>query len=199
MKSLLNLFFMFSFLGCMTASARAENSPGPERTIQLSFLKVLKKEPGYAFYFLKHLDRWYLQLTPDHKKFILLNAQELQVGTKIENEEESHGQHVRHLYTVTKFDQGAGVFQMESPVSRVVVWGIFRLQNKTDLTIRLKDNGDGTYFMTADLRLVFASEADKDKAVFFKVDQVWKKHMYEEMTKAVSIVESLSDIKEDLW
>lgn len=199
MKRLLSLFFISSFLGCMTASVMAENSPESERTIQLSFSKVLKKSPWHAFYFLEHLDRWYLQLTPDHKKFILLNAKELKVGTKIENEEKSHGQHVRHLYTVTKFDQGAGVFQMESPVSRVVVWGIFRLQNKTDLTIRLKDNGDGTYFMTADLRLVFASEADKDKAVFFKVDQIWKKHMYEEMTKAVSIVESLSDIKEDLW
>ena len=87
---------------------------------------------------------------------------------------------------------------MESPVSHVVVRGILRLQNKTDLTIRLKDNGDGTYFMTADLRLIFASKADKDRAVFFKTDQIWQKHMYEEMTKAVSIVESLSDIKEDL-
>ena len=198
MKSLLSLFFIFSFFGCMTASARAGNSPEPERTIQLSFSKVLKKEPGYVFYFLKHLDRWYLQLTPDHKKFILVNAKELKVGTKIENEEKSHGQHVRHLYTVTKFDQGAGIFRMESPVSHVVVRGILRLQNKTDLTIRLKDNGDGTYFMTADLRLIFASKADKDKAVFFKTDQIWQKHMYEEMTKAVSIVESWSDIKEDL-
>ena len=52
--------------------------------------------------------------------------------------------------------------------------------------------------MTADLRLIFASKADKDRAVFFKTDQIWQKHMYEEMTKAVSIVESLSDIKEDL-
>ena len=166
--------------------------------IQVGFSNFFKKEPRYVFYFLKHLDRWYLQLTPAHKKFILLNAKELKVGTKIENEEKSHGQHVRHLYTVTKFDQGAGVFQMESPVSRIVVWGIFRLQNKSDLTIRLKDNGDGTYFMTADLRLIFASKADKDKAVFFKADQIWQKHMDEEMTKAVFIVESLSGIEEDL-
>ena len=198
MKKLSNLFLALLFLGCVTASARAENLSEPERTIQLGFSKVFKKEPRYVFYFLKHLDRWYLQLTPAHKKFILLNAKELKVGTKIENEEKSHGQHVRHLYTVTKFDQGAGVFQMESPVSRIVVWGIFRLQNKSDLTIRLKDNGDGTYFMTADLRLIFASKADKDKAVFFKADQIWQKHMDEEMTKAVFIVESLSGIEEDL-
>ena len=52
--------------------------------------------------------------------------------------------------------------------------------------------------MTADLRLIFASKADKDKAVFFKADQIWQKHMDEEMAKAVFIVESLSGIEEDL-
>ncbi len=198
MKKFLSLFLLFSFLGCVTASAKVETMPESERTIHLSFSKVFKKGPQYVFYFLKHLDRWYLELTPDHKKFILLNSKELGIGTQIENEEASHGQHVRHLYTVTQFDQGAGIFQMESPVSRVVVWGIFRLQNKTDLTIRLKGNGDGTYMMTADLRLIFASKADKDKAIFLKTDQIWQKHMNVEMTKAVSIVESLSDLGKDM-
>lgn len=188
---------LFSFLGCITTSAKID-IPESERTIQLSFSAVSQKDLPHVFYFLQHLDRWYLQLTPDHKKFILLNSKELNVGTQIDNEEESHGQYVKNLYTVTQFDQSAGVFQMESPVSRIVIWGIFRSQNKTVLTIRLKDKGDGTYFMTADLRLIFASKAEKDKAVFFKTDQIWQKHMNEEMTKAVSIIESLSDIKNDL-
>lgn len=183
---------LFMFLVCITASAGAEDSPGTEGTIQLSFSRIVKKEPQYVFYFLKHLDRRYLQLTPDHKKFILLNAKNLDVGTRIENEEKSHGQHVRHLYTVTKFDPDEGVFQMESPVSRVAIWGIFRWQHRTDLAIRLTNNGDGAYLMTADLRLIFAFKADKGKAVFFRADRIWQRHMNEEMARAVSIVEALN-------
>lgn len=168
-----------------------DDIPEPERTIQLRFSKTFGQNPQHVFYFLKHLDRWYLQLTPEHKKFVLLNSKELEIGAQIEDEEKSGGQYIKHLYTVTQFDPGAGIFQMESPASRVVVWGIFRFQNRTELTIRLKDAGDGAYMMTADLRLIFASKTDKDKAVFFKTDRVWQKHMDAEMTKAVSIVESL--------
>ena len=185
------------FLGLFSKVSTAENILEAERTIHLNFSTTVKKDPRYAFYFLKHLDRWYFQLIPDHKKFILLNSKELKVGTQIENEEVSQGQRVKHLYTVTQFDEKAGVFQMASPVSHVVVLGIFRLQNKTVLTIKLKNNGDGTYLMTSDLNLIFASKADKQRAVSFKADRIWQKHMNEEMTKAVTIVESLSNMERD--
>ncbi|GEM_PF-5731575 len=191
MNKLFCLFLFFLFLGYIKDLSGAENILESERTIHLSFSTVVKKDSQRVFYFLKHLDRWYLQLTPDHKKFIVLNAKELKVGTKIENEEASQGQYLQHLYIVTQFDENAGVFQIESPASRAVVWGLFRLQNKTILTIRLRNNGNGTYLMTSDLELVFASKSDKGKAMFFKADKIWQKHMNEEMTKAIAIVESL--------
>ncbi len=198
MKKLLCLFFLFLLFWDTTAnSGQAEDTLEFERTIHLSFSTILKKDPRYAFYFLKHLDRWYLQLTPDHKKFNLLNSKELKVGTQIENEEVSQGQRLNHLYTVTKFDENAGVFQMDSPVSRAVVRGFIRLQNKTVLTIKFKNNADGTYLMMSDLELIFASKADKGKAVSFETDKIWQKHMNEEMTKAAAIVESLDKVDED--
>lgn len=198
MKKLACLFLPFLFWGCIAAqSGRIEDTLESERTIHLGFSTILKKDPRYVFYFLKHLDRWYLQLTPDHKKFVLLNSQELKVGTQIENEEESQGQYLKHLYAVTQFDEKAGVFQLESPVSRVAAWRFFPLRNKTVLTIKLRNNGDDTYLMTSDLELVFASKSDKEKAVSFKADKIWQKHVNEEMTKAVAIVESLDNIDED--
>ena len=157
--------------------------------MHLNFSTIFKKETKDVFYFLKHLDRWYLQLTPDHKKFILLNSKELKVGTEIENEESSQGQYLKHLYTVNQFDENAGIFQMESPASRAVVWGFFRLKYKTALTINIKNNRNGTCLMTSNLELVFTTKADKDKALFFKADKIWQKHMNEEMTKAVAMVE----------
>jgi hypothetical protein len=139
---------------------------------------------------LKHLDRWYLQLTPDHKKFVLLNSKELGVGTKIANEEESQGQYLKHLYTVTQFDENGGTFQMVSAVTRVAARGFFRLRNKTILTIKLENNKDGTCLMTSDLELIFVSKSDKEKAVSFKADKIWQKHMNAEMTKALAIIET---------
>ena len=82
---------------------------------------------------------------------------------------------------------------MESPASHVVVWGVFRLQNKTVVTINIKDAGNGTCLVGADLQLIFGSRADKDKALFFKTDKIWQKHLNVEMTKAVSIIEGLSE------
>ncbi len=190
----LKIFVVFLFLVGMTNLSKAENILESDRTIHLNFSMTVKKDPKYIFYFLKHLDQWYLQLTHDHKKFVLLNAKELKVGTKIKNEEESQGQYLRHLYTVTQFDENAGVFQLVSPATRVIVRKFFRMQNKTILTIRLKDNNDGTYLMTSDLDLIFASKSDKVKAVSLKADKIWQKHMDEEMTKALSIIESLGHV-----
>ncbi len=177
--------------------SKAENNFDNDKTIHLNFSIIFKKDPKYAFYFLKHLDRWYLQLTPDHKRFALLNSNELKVGTRIENEESSQGQYLKHWYTVTQFDENTGMFQMESPASRVRTGVFFRLQYKTILTIKIKNNGDGTCLMTSDLDLVFASKADKNKALSFKADKIWQKHMNEEMTKTVAIVESLGNLDED--
>ncbi len=175
----------------MASPGKADNIPDPEKTIHLGFSTIIKKDPGYVFYFLKHLDRWYLQLTPDHKKFVLLNSKELGVGTKIRNEEESQWQYLKHLYTVTQFDENGGTFQMVSPATHVAARRFFRLQNKTILTIKLEDNKDGTCLMTSDLELIFVSKSDKEKAVSFKADKIWQKHMNEEMAKALAIIESL--------
>ena len=197
MKKIFCLFLFSLFWINIANLGRAENILESDRTIHLSFSTAVKKDLEYVFYFLKHLDRWYLQLTPDHKKFVLLNAKELKVGTRIKNEEESHGQHLKHLYTVTQFDKNTGIFQMESPVTYVVVQKFFRLQNKTILTIKFKDNKDGTFLMTSDLDLVFASKFDKEKAIFFKADKIWQKHINEEMTQAVAIVESIMITEND--
>ncbi len=184
-------FVFILFLGCATASAAPNDTLESERTIQLSFSALSNADPQTTFDFLRHLDQWYLQLTSDHKKFVLLNSKELNVGTQIENEEASGGQHLKHLYTVTKFDPEAGIFQIVSPISRAVIWGIIRFQNKTILTIGVKRNEKGACLVTADLQLVFSSKSDKNKAIFFQADRIWQKHMNIEMTKAVSIVESL--------
>ena len=61
------------------------------------------------------------------------------------------------------------------------------------MTIKFKDNKDGTFLLMSDLDLVFASKFDKEKAIFFKADKIWQKHMNEEMTEAVAIVESLDN------
>lgn len=193
MEKIFPLFFLVLFLGSITDLSKAENNLDNDKTIHLDFAIIFKKDPEYAFYFLKHLDRWYLQLTPDHKKFTLLNSKEIKVGTKIENEESSQGQYLKHLYTVTQFDENAGMFQMESPASRVAAWGFLRLQYKTTLTIKIENNRDGTCLMMSDLDLVFASKADKRKALSFKADKIWQKHMNEEMTRAVAIVELLDN------
>lgn len=195
-KSLKIFAVFFLFMASVANFSKAENILESDRAIHLSFSMTVKKDPKYIFYFLKHLDRWYLQLTPDHKKFVLLNAKDLKVGTKIKNEEESQGQYLKHLYTVTQFDENAGVFQLVSPATRVIVRKFFRMQNKTILTIRLKDNNDGTYLMMSDLDLIFASKSDKAKAVSLKADKIWQKHMNDEMTKALSIIESLDNIDE---
>jgi hypothetical protein len=42
-----------------------------------------------------------------------------------------------------------------------------------------------------DVQLIFASKADRDKALFFKTDKIWQKHINVEMTKAISIIETL--------
>lgn len=193
MIKMINLFLLICFLGFTNISS-AQNMPEPDRIIHLNFSATYKKDPKYLFYFLKHLDRWYLQLTSDHKKFKLLNSQELTVGTQIVNEEVSKGQELKHLYTVIQFDQNAGVFQMESPISRVLIWKLFRMQNKTILTIKIKDNKDGTYAITSDVELIFASKADKDKALSFKADKIWQKHVNTEMTKALEIINLLDNI-----
>jgi|CXWL01.1.fsa_nt_gi hypothetical protein len=197
MRKLFSLFLFALFLG-LTSFSQAKDMPESERTIRLSVSADFKKDPKYVYYFLRHLDRWYLQLTPDHKRFTLLNSQELNVGTQIENEEASQGQYVKHLYTVTQFDENTGVFQMVSPISRAVVWHFFQSQNKTILTIKIKDNGNGTCSMTSNIELVFASKGDKEKAVFFKVDKVWQKHLHKEMTKAIEIIELLTDFDRPL-
>jgi hypothetical protein len=191
----ITVFLLIFYVSNLYVESNAQSFEiNDSRTIHLNFSTIFKKEPKYVFYFLKHLDRWYLQLTPDHKKFVLLNSKELSIGTKIENEEESQGQYLKHLYTVTQFDENAGVFQMVSPATRVVVGKFFRMQNKTILTIKVKDNKDGTYLMTSDLDLIFASKSDKAKAVSFKADKIWQEHMNEEMTKAITIIESLDNI-----
>lgn len=74
---------------------------------------------------------------------------------------------------------------MESPVSRVAARVFLRLQYKTTLTIKIENNGDGTCLMMSDLELVFASKADKRKALSFKADKIWQQHMNEEMTKTL--------------
>lgn len=191
-SSCLSLFFLF--LGCATSLGQSEDVLEAEKTIRINFSTTLTKKPQYTFYFLKHLDRWYLQLSPDHKKIVLLNAKELKVGTRIKIEEIAQGQHLKHLYTVTQFDENVGMFRMESPMTRVVIRKFFRLQNKTVLTIQLKNSGNGTYSLTSDLEIVFPSRSDKEKAVFFKADKVWQRHMNHEMTAAVTIVESLDNI-----
>ncbi|MBI5415767.1 MAG: hypothetical protein HZA29_03025 [Candidatus Omnitrophica bacterium] len=160
MRRFICLFLLF-FWGYMASPGKAENIPDPEKTIRLGFSTIVKKDPGCVFYFLKHLDRWYLQLTPDHKKFVLLNSKELGVGTEIANEEESQGQYLKHLYTVTQFDENGGTFQMVSAVTRVAARRFFRLRNKTILTIKLENNKDGTCLMTSDLELIFVSKSDK--------------------------------------
>lgn len=184
------LFFLFL---AFTNSSFAENMPVPEQVIQLSYSASFAKDPKYVYYFLKHLDRWYLHLTPEHKKFTLLNSKELKVGTKIKNEESSQGQYLKHLYTVTQFDENGGVFQMVSPSTQIAVWKIFQMQNKTVLTIKIKNNQDGTYMISSDVELVFASKAEKDKALFFKADKIWQKHVDTEMTKALEIIDSFKN------
>lgn len=193
-KKVLILLLAPLLAGCVSNLQQLSGSDESARTIHLSYAVTSKKDVKYADYFIRHLDRWYLKLTPDHKSFNLLNAKELAPGTRIDNEEESKGIRVHHLYTVTQLDEKEGIFRIVSPDSKAMVWGFLPAHFKTVLTLRFENQPDGSRSGRADLDLVFDTKTDKDLAVFIGVAGVWQKHTEIEMANSAKVIDSLDNI-----
>ncbi|MBU0502678.1 MAG: hypothetical protein KJ811_05510, partial [Candidatus Margulisbacteria bacterium] len=67
-----------------------------------------KQSPEKIFDFLKNIDLYYLDLSPGHKKFQLINSPILAIGTTIEVEETAGNQYVKHNYQVVKIIENMG-------------------------------------------------------------------------------------------
>lgn len=135
------------------------------------------------FYFFKHLDRYYLDISQAHKKFKVLDG--LKQGALIEVEETAGGQYVRHKYRVVKVVENRFIRLVSDP-SIVEIWGGFlKVPVKTTVEFEIKPNT-----ICSRLTLEFRSGLLHSIAKWMGVREIWGGHIKEEMEGAAEVIRS---------
>ncbi|KAF0134799.1 MAG: hypothetical protein FD145_367 [Candidatus Saganbacteria bacterium] len=161
-----------------------------DRSIICTAVVNAGKQPAdKIFYFFSHLDKYYLELSPGHKKFQILDAQVLAKGVHIAVEENAGGQYVIHKYEVTEFILNKQIRLMSSP--SIVKVGPFNIEVLTIVEFNITSDIDKEVtLVSSTLTLEFKSIASYYFAKLFRVKDVWESHLKEEMSNGMKIVES---------
>jgi hypothetical protein len=134
--------------------------------------------PHTIYQFLKHIDRVYLQLSPAHQSFTLMNTTTICEGAIIENTEKAGFQQVCHRYTV-ETDTPQHIV-LVSPRSMVSIGGIMRMP--VHVTVAFFIDNDATHVrLRCELTLSFYKKIHEVAARLIGTYRIWNAHVQEEM------------------
>jgi len=126
--------------------------------IKLFSFASTKKSVEAVFAFFSHIDKYYLQLSGGHKRFLLVNADALTEGVSIEDEETAGGQHLKHTYRVVTVKENRYIKLVSDP-SIVRIFRFFRLPVKVTVEFEFKDVRQGRTEAFSCLTLEFRNKA----------------------------------------
>ncbi len=156
-------------------------------TINMGF-----ESPEKIFFLLKHLDRYYLQLSEVHEEFRITNGDCLFKGAQIINQESANGQSVRHLYTVEHFIDGQYVqlISNQSVVKKKLCGCNLSIQLKTIVEFDLKKSEFGETLITCKINLIFPNKFSFFASRLSRTEQIWSAHLRDEMAGGKRVLSS---------
>jgi hypothetical protein len=153
------------------------------------------QSPAKIYYFLKHLDRYYLNLSKGHKKFYVTNASHLGIGATIEVEETAGNQHVKHNYQAVKAIKNKYIMLVSDPTT-VNVLGFLNFRLKTSVEFKIQQSGIGNTILSTRLILEFNNKVEKLLANLIKTQEIWENHLKEELENGLKIIASEKFMRE---
>lgn len=134
----------------------------------------------YRFH--ENLGRFYLDFAKGEHIRFHVEGDKIQDGAIIENEEESQGQRIKHIYHV-KIDHERNRIEWICPNSKVFIkkWNI-TMEVATLLRFEIHQDKIQT-----ELTIAFGTEKDLKAAYSERVDKIWEAHNHREMKNAFAI------------
>jgi hypothetical protein len=193
MKFKVYLFTIILFLFCLFFSGQI--FANEESSIVLKDEVIVTSEPTIKLEnianFFVHLDKHYLDLSKDHKKFVLLNSDVLKQEIYIENEEESGGQYLKHYYYVEKFEvnQEKEILKLVLISKKSKVNTMFlNMDVKVMLLMDASKIALNTYKIESVLAIEFKNGFDLFLANLVNTKGIWAKHFQEELENGRNII-----------
>lgn len=148
--------------------------------------KNVTKEKIYDF--LKNINQVYLQLSPGHQSFKLINSDKICVGAIIENKEKAAFQTVTHKYKV-KVDTPEKIV-LVSPDSIVEIGHIFSMPVHVSVSFLIEEK---THLirLKCQLDLKFKNVLLETLARLSGTSIIWKAHLKEELENGRALFAAL--------
>ena len=138
--------------------------------------------------FLGHMNRYFLELSPDNRKIEVVEAVGLVPGVEWLTEQDNDGEFVRARFKVVEAD-GSRRFTLVSDPSLVVIGnGEHATPTINAFTIEAKDGGGST--LSQRLVLCFNSLTERSGAQALGVKRAWQTHVDTALASAARLIES---------
>jgi hypothetical protein len=138
--------------------------------------------------FLKKIDQVYLQLSPGHQSFKLINSDKISLGAIIENKEKAAFQTVTHKYTV-EVDTPEKIV-LVSPSSKVKIGHLFSMPVHVSVSFFIEEDTHHIR-LKCKLDLKFKNVLQEALARLTGTSIIWKTHLKEELENGREIFLSI--------
>jgi len=150
------------------------------------------ESPEKVFFLLKHLDRYYLQLSSDHEEFRITNGRHLFQGADIINQEHSGGQNVRHAYRVDQMIEGQSMrlVSNKTVVTKKVCCYEIKINLKTIVEFEIKKHETENTVLHCRISLIFPNKSSFFISTWSKTEEIWSAHLKDEMAGGKHVISS---------